>query len=129
MSLLIWGGTDGWDQGDHLAKATQRAGLDLAGMDRRIVAAADRLESVIENNQTDHDQSGHWGVPTCAYKDEPFFGQDRLDVLLWRLKKEGLRTAVQIELIEIPGGSGVEHVTYKLPRQWSIRVEYQFRVL
>jgi len=92
VSSLIWGGTDGWDQGDHLAKATQRAGLDLEEMDRRIVAEADRLESVIENSQADHEHSGHWGVPTCVYKGEPFFGEDRLDVLLWRLKKEGLQT-------------------------------------
>ncbi len=92
VSALIWGGTEGWDEGDHLAKATQRAGLDLAEMDRRIVAKANRLESVIENNQIDHDRAGHWGVPTCAFRGEPFFGQDRLDVLLWRLKKEGLQT-------------------------------------
>lgn len=92
VSSLIWGGTQGWDQGDHLAKATERAGLDLAEMDRRIVAEAGRLDAVIEKNQVDHDHSGHWGVPTCAFRGEPFFGQDRLDVLLWRLKKEGLQT-------------------------------------
>lgn len=91
VSSLIWGGTEGWDQGDHLAKAAQSAGLDLTEMDRRIVAESDRLESVIENNQVNHDQSGHWGVPTCTFRGEPFFGQDRLDVLLWRLKKEGLQ--------------------------------------
>ena len=90
-STLMWGGTEGWDQGEHLAKAMQRAGLDLAEMDRRIAAEADRLESVIEKNQIDHDHAGHWGVPTCAFRGEPFFGQDRLDVLLWRLKKEGLQ--------------------------------------
>lgn len=91
VSMLIWGGTEGWDQGDHLAGAAERAGLNLAEMDQRIVAEADRLESVIENNQVDHNHAGHWGVPTCAFKGEPFFGQDRLDVLLWRLKKEGLK--------------------------------------
>jgi 2-hydroxychromene-2-carboxylate isomerase len=32
--------------------------------------------------------SGHWGVPTMVFKGEPFFGQDRFDVLLWRLKQE-----------------------------------------
>ncbi len=92
VSSLIWGGTEGWDQGDHLAKATQSAGLDLAEMDRRVVDDAGRLESVIQKNQIDHDHAGHWGVPTCVFKDEPFFGQDRLDVLLWRLMKEGLQT-------------------------------------
>ena len=92
VSSLIWGGTEHWDQGDHLAEATTSAGLDLVEMDRRVVDDAERLESVIQSNQLDHERAGHWGVPTCVYKDEPFFGQDRLDVLLWRLKKEGLQT-------------------------------------
>ena len=91
VSALIWGGTESWDKGDHLAAATERAGLDLDAMDQQIVADADRLEAVIQNNQADHEKAGHWGVPTCAYKGEPFFGQDRLDALLWRLKKEGLQ--------------------------------------
>ncbi|XOV90580.1 MAG: 2-hydroxychromene-2-carboxylate isomerase [Pseudomonadota bacterium] len=92
VSSLIWGGTRGWDQGDHLARATEKAGLDLAEMDQRIVTESDRLEAVIEKNQDDHERAGHWGVPTCAFRGEPFFGQDRLDVLLWRLKKEGLQS-------------------------------------
>ena len=44
-----------------------------------------------EKNQANHETAGHWVVPTCAYKGEPFFGPDRLDVLLWRLQKEGLQ--------------------------------------
>lgn len=92
VSSLIWGGTENWDKGDHLAQATERAGLDLAAMDQQIITEVDRFEAVIDNNQTDHEKAGHWGVPTCAYKGEPFFGQDRLDVLLWRLKKEGLQS-------------------------------------
>ena len=51
VSLLIWGGTAGWDEGDHLVTATKRAGLDPAEMDQRVVAEADRLERVIETNQ------------------------------------------------------------------------------
>jgi 2-hydroxychromene-2-carboxylate isomerase len=91
VSSLIWGGTKGWDQGELLADVTHRAGLNLAEMDQRVVAESDRLESVIQTNQADHDRSGHWGVPTCVYQSEPFFGQDRLDVLLWRMQKDGLR--------------------------------------
>ena len=91
VSALIWGGTEGWDQGELLAEAVERAGLDLADMDRQIVDETDRLESVIEDNQAAHERAGHWGVPTCAFQGEPFFGQDRLDVLLWRLKREGLQ--------------------------------------
>jgi len=36
-------------------------------------------------------EAGHWGVPTRVFEGEPFFGEDRLDVLLWRLKQKGLR--------------------------------------
>ena len=91
ISTLIWGGTHAWDQGDHLAQATARAGLDLATLDSKALAEASRLEAVIEQNQADHDKAGHWGVPTCAFQGEPFFGQDRLDVLLWRLQQAGLQ--------------------------------------
>ena len=90
VSTLIWGGTKAWHEGDHLARAAERAGLDLAELDPLTESEADRLEAVIEQNQTDHQQAGHWGVPTCAFRGEPFFGQDRLDVLLWRLRQHGL---------------------------------------
>lgn len=90
ISSVIWGGTQDWHEGEHLAGATTKAALNLAEMDEQLATATDRLEAVIEQNQEDHATAGHWGVPTCAYKGEPFFGQDRLDVLLWRLKKDGL---------------------------------------
>jgi len=90
ISRLIWQGTENWHEGDHLAQATQRAGLDLARMDSVLETDVDRLENVIERNEKAHEAAGHWGVPTCVYKDEPFFGQDRLDVLMWRLEQEGL---------------------------------------
>lgn len=90
ISRLIWQGTQNWHEGDHLSQATQRAGLDLAQMDCVLETDVDRLEGVIERNEKDHEAAGHWGVPTCTFKGEPFFGQDRLDVLLWRLEQEGL---------------------------------------
>ena len=91
VSSLIWGGTEGWDEGNRLAKATERAGLDLKEMARIIVDEEERLEALIEQNQVAHEEAGHWGVPTCAFRGEPFFGQDRLDVLLWRLENAGLQ--------------------------------------
>ena len=91
VSRLIWGGTEKWHQGDHLTVAVGRAGLDLAALDEQADRESARLDAVIEANQADHEKSGHWGVPTCAFRGEPFFGQDRLDVLLWRLEQHGLR--------------------------------------
>ena len=35
-------------------------------------------------------RTGHGGVPLMVYQDEPFFGGDRFDQFLWRLKQNGL---------------------------------------
>jgi 2-hydroxychromene-2-carboxylate isomerase len=92
VATLIWSGrTENWDQGDHMAKATSRAGLDLRELDDVAVKEAKRLESAIEANQQAHKVAGHWGVPTFAFEGEPFFGQDRIPALVWRLKKKGLK--------------------------------------
>ncbi len=90
VSSLIWGGTENWHEGDHLKNAAARAGFDLAALDATIAAEPDKYEAVIAENQQAHTQAGHWGVPTMVFQGEPFFGQDRLDVLLWRLKQNGL---------------------------------------
>lgn len=90
VSTLIWGGTEKWNEGDLLAKAVAGVGLDLARLDAAAEAEAERIEAVIAQNETDHAEAGHWGVPTCAFRGEPFFGQDRLDLLMWRLKEAGL---------------------------------------
>ena len=45
----------------------------------------------IENNQKMLDDAGHWGVPTLVFEGEPFFGQDRIETLRWRLDQLDLR--------------------------------------
>jgi 2-hydroxychromene-2-carboxylate isomerase len=92
VSRTIWSGqNENWHEGDHLAQAAKRAGLNLAELDTKITANPDKYEAIIQANQKAHADSGHWGVPTMAFNGEPFFGQDRLDVLLWRLKQNGLQ--------------------------------------
>ncbi len=88
VSALIFGGTEGWDQGDHLKEAVARAGFDLAELDAAI-ENGDQLEEV-ERNQQALAEAGHWGVPTMVLREEPFFGQDRIDTLRWRLDQYGL---------------------------------------
>lgn len=88
VSALIWGGKPGWNEGDKLAVAVAKADLDLADMDAAI--AADDPMPQIDANQAALDASGHWGVPTMVFNGEPFFGQDRIDTLRWRLGKAGL---------------------------------------
>lgn len=87
----IWDGSvSGWNEGDHLAKAAAAAGFDLAAMDAAIEADPDRYEKVIAANEQDHESSGHWGVPTFVFENEPFFGQDRIELLIWRMESKGL---------------------------------------
>jgi 2-hydroxychromene-2-carboxylate isomerase len=87
----IWDGSvAGWHEGDHLMKAAAEAGFDLTAMDAAIAADPDRYEKVIAGNEQDHANSGHWGVPTFVFENEPFFGQDRIDLLIWRMESKGL---------------------------------------
>jgi 2-hydroxychromene-2-carboxylate isomerase len=91
VSRLLWDGSvDGWDKGRHLADAVERAGLDLVVLDREIVNDPIRLDTAIEENQNVHVAAGHWGVPTFLFEGEPFYGQDRMDVLVWRMRQKGL---------------------------------------
>lgn len=93
VGSLIWSGsTDDWQLGDHLEQAAARAGLDGAALEAQAVAEADRLDAAIAANQAALEGAGHWGVPTMVFDGEPFFGQDRLDVLLWRMKQRGLQS-------------------------------------
>jgi 2-hydroxychromene-2-carboxylate isomerase len=91
IAPVLWGGSvKDWHQGDHLARAAEAAGFDLAAMDKAIEADPDRYEQVISANEKDHASSGHWGVPTFVFEKEPFFGQDRIDLLIWRMESKGL---------------------------------------
>lgn len=90
VSRLLFGGTKAWDQGKHLAGAAARAGLDLAELDAAIERDPEGFEAKIEQNEADQKAAGHWGVPLMVFRGEPFFGQDRLDVLLWRMRQAGL---------------------------------------
>ena len=93
VSRLIWNGkVDGWHEGPHLADAATRAGLDLAQLDATAAREMNRLDAAIAQNQRGLEAAGHWGVPTMVFEGEPFFGQDRIDLLAWRLKRRGLRS-------------------------------------
>jgi 2-hydroxychromene-2-carboxylate isomerase len=91
VSAMIWSGqVDNWHEGDHLAEATRRAGLDPKVLFDRVEAESDRLHAVIEENQGAQRQAGHYGVPMITFNNEPFFGQDRMDQFRWRLEQQGL---------------------------------------
>lgn len=88
----IWSGEiDNWHEGDHLARAVAEAGLNPETIAATVRDEGADLAAEIERNEADQRSAGHWGVPLFVFEHEPFFGQDRLDHLLWRMKQAGLK--------------------------------------
>lgn len=91
VAQVLWDGhVNQWHEGDHIAQAITRAGLDAAALERAITDDEAGCDARIAENEAAHAASGHWGVPTFVYEGDPFFGQDRIDLLAWRLKQKGL---------------------------------------
>lgn len=91
VAAVIWSGTvDNWHEGDHLAQAAARAGLDFAALEAEAAGDAAALDEEIEANQAALEAAGHWGVPTLVFEGEPFFGQDRIAMAQWRMEQKGL---------------------------------------
>lgn len=89
-SSMMWSGqVDGWNEGDRLEGCATAVGLN--NLERDAAKDAARLDAIIEVNEAAQHTAGHWGVPLFVFEGEPFFGQDRVDHLLWRMKQRGLR--------------------------------------
>lgn len=90
-SHTIWSGeVDDWHEGEHLARAAGRAGLDYAELSAAVDGDPDRHVAIVEANQVAQRAAGHWGVPMMVFAGEPFFGQDRFDQMQWRMAQQGL---------------------------------------
>jgi 2-hydroxychromene-2-carboxylate isomerase len=90
-SHAIWSGeVDDWHEGDHLTHALTKAGVDAAAAERMLAEDEAGLDAEIAANIAAQSNAGHWGVPLFVFNDEPFFGQDRIDHLTWRLQQAGV---------------------------------------
>jgi 2-hydroxychromene-2-carboxylate isomerase len=90
VGRTIWGGKQNWNAPDVLGQTLSDAGLDLAALSQWAADNASAITETTERNeaaQLEH----HWGVPLMVLDGEPFFGQDRLSSLVWRLEQRGLR--------------------------------------
>ena len=93
VAKVLWSGeVTGWDQGAHLSNAALLAGLDLSDLQSAIEADPDKYERMLAENDLSLRAAGHWGGPTMVFEGEPFFGQDRFEVLVWRMKQRGLKS-------------------------------------
>lgn len=90
-SHAIWSGEiDNWHEGDHLTRALEKAELDPAATERMVAEDTAGIDAEIAANEAAQKNAGHWGVPLFVFNDEPFFGQDRIDHLEWRLRQAGV---------------------------------------
>jgi 2-hydroxychromene-2-carboxylate isomerase len=86
VARLLWdGSTDNWHQADHLKNAAENAGLEFSVINAEALSRQAEFDLQLKHNERALLEAGHWGVPTLVYRGEPFFGQDRFDLLLWRL--------------------------------------------
>ena len=91
VSGIVWSGrVEGWDQGDHLALAAERAGLELSTLEQWVSDNASAWPQQLLANDAAL-EAHHWGVPTMVFEGEPFFGQDKIELLLWRMRQKGLQ--------------------------------------
>jgi 2-hydroxychromene-2-carboxylate isomerase len=92
VSRMMWNGSiRGWNKGDHLKDAIDRAGIDGAKLIAEVKANPKKYDALIDRNQKGQDKAGFGGVPLMVLNDEPFFGQDRIDQLIWRLENGGVK--------------------------------------
>lgn len=92
VARLLWDGTtDQWNEGAHLANAIERAGLEADALMQQASDEAERIDKEIAANQDAQADAGHGGVPLMVFNKEAFFGQDRIELLLWRMKQKGLQ--------------------------------------
>jgi len=92
VSRLIWSGeVDNWHEGDHIAQAAGRAGLDYEELATAVDTDPSGYAGKVEAHQVAQRDGGHYGVPLMVFAGAPFFGQDRFDQLVWRLRQAGLQ--------------------------------------
>lgn len=90
VSQMIWGGTENWHSDANLGAAAEAAGLDLVTLQAEACDDSEALDAEVAANQAALEAAGHWGVPTLVFNGEPFFGQDRVELAIARMKTAGL---------------------------------------
>lgn len=92
VSHALWGeNVENWHLDENLGPILARADLSLPELQAEIDADEAGFDAEIEANQQAQAEAGHWGVPCLVFDGEPFFGQDRIELALWTMKRAGLR--------------------------------------
>ena len=86
---MIWDGTTkNWP--DQVIPVLEKAGLDARAMDDDVKANPKTYDDVLAKNHSAQTATGHEGSAVAAFRQEPFPGQNRFDMLFWTLQRNGL---------------------------------------
>jgi 2-hydroxychromene-2-carboxylate isomerase len=94
---LLWNGQKKpWaTPGDfsHVIRAINGAGIDAEKLMATVAADPEKYDKIAADRtvKQESNDAHHGGVPQFIFRNEPFFGQDRINLLIWRLKQYGLR--------------------------------------
>jgi len=90
MFRKIYDGTASMTWPDEMDDVLDELGLDGKAIVKKATQNQDKYIAVVEKNQEWCHASGHGGVPNAVFRGEPFWGQDRIEALIWRMKQNGL---------------------------------------
>jgi 2-hydroxychromene-2-carboxylate isomerase len=91
VSPLIWGARTPLGEWPlHVEDAVNSIGMDYDAVIEDIQKNPEKYDAVWSENSDAHQATGQGGVPTMAFNNEPFFGQDRFNQFYWRLLENGL---------------------------------------
>ena len=99
---LVWNGQKRpWNEDNykHVRAAINGAGIDADKLIADVEANGKKYDALANKHSEEQIQndSRHEGVPNFVFRNEPFFGQDRMDMLIWRLKQHGLTERTEAE--------------------------------
>jgi 2-hydroxychromene-2-carboxylate isomerase len=86
----IYDGTASMTWPDEIPGILTGLGLDAKALEKKAEEKEAKYLAIVEKNQKWAHAQGHGGVPCGIFRGEPFWGQDRIQELVWRLKQNGL---------------------------------------
>jgi 2-hydroxychromene-2-carboxylate isomerase len=88
LSTKIWS-VKNWNKDEHLVEILSEFNIELPEIRETIKNNEKALIEKIKQNQVEQLDAGHHGVPLSVYKEEYFFGQDKFNDLIERMKING----------------------------------------
>ena len=82
LSRSIWDGKKkNWNDPNALKILFKSINLNYEMMEIEVEKNHHIYDEILKENALKLEEAGHWGVPTLVFDGEPFFGQDRIEMV------------------------------------------------